>query len=248
MQFGLWKFRPSLWPSLAMLISFPILLSLGFWQLDRADQKEQHMNLFEANYYGDAFDLNSKSSDRDDQTIMQWKKVEARGTFEDEHQFILDNQPMNGRTGYLIFTPFKLDNESIYILINRGWVPANPDRRIIPEINVLSGELLTISGTAKKALFSGIELSDDLTEHLDNGLSRVQQIKIDAVESLTSQTYFPYIVRLDKESPQGYLRDWVLPGSGAAKHYGYAFQWFAMAAVLLFIYLLVNLTKVRNDN
>lgn len=216
MQLGQWNFRPSIWPSLATLACFPILLSLGFWQLDRADQKEHNMAEFEANYYGAAFDLNAQSSDRLDQTLMQWRKVKVRGSFESEHQLLLDNQPMNTKTGYLIFTPFKLENESTRLLINRGWVPANPDRRIIPEVSVLSKETLTISGAAKKALFSGIELSDDLTEHLDNGLLRVQQINISDTEALTGQSFLPYIVRLDKESPQGYLRDWVLPGSGSA--------------------------------
>ncbi|MFK8067185.1 MAG: SURF1 family protein [Gammaproteobacteria bacterium] len=248
MQIGIWNFRPSLWPTLATLLSLPLLFSLGNWQLDRAAEKEQVQKDFEANYYGAAFDLNENSTERLDPAQMEWKKVIVRGSFETDHQFILDNQPMNFKTGYLVFTPFKLENESTRILINRGWVPANPDRRILPKINDFSTGLVTISGAAKKTPFSGIELSDDLIENLENGLSRVQQIDLQNVESTTGQTFLPYIVRLDKQSPQGYLRDWVLPGFGAEKHYGYAFQWFAMTAALIIIYLVVNIKRVRNDD
>ena len=247
MQSGSWNFRPALWPSLATLISFPLLLSLGFWQLDRAAEKEQVMEKFEANYNGVPIDLNSNSSDRKDPTLLQWRKIKATGNFESTHQFLLDNQPMNFKTGYLVFTPFKLKNESTRVLINRGWVASNPDRKILPEINS-SKENLTISGTAKKPPFSGVALSEDLSEDLENGLIRIQQVDLEKIESKTGQNFLPYIVRLDKEDPHGYQRDWVLPGSGAEKHYGYAFQWFAMAAALIIIYFVVNFKRKHNDN
>ena len=246
MQSGSWNFRPTLWPSLATLISFPLLLSLGFWQLDRAAEKEQVMEKFKANFNGIPIDLNSNPSDLNDPTFMQWRKIKVTGNFESTHQFLLDNQPMNFKTGYLVFTPFKLKNESTRVLINRGWVAANPDRNILPEIN-LSEENLTISGTAKKPPFSGVALSEDLSENLKNNLIRIQQVDLEKVESKTGQTFLPYIVRLDKEDPQGYQSDWVLPGSGAEKHYGYAFQWFAMAAALIIIYFVVNFKRKRND-
>ncbi len=247
MQSGSWSFRPALWPSLATLISFPLLLSLGFWQLDRAAEKEQIMENFEVSFNGAPTDLNLEPSNLDDPAFMQWRKIKVTGTFESEHQFLLDNQPMNFKTGYLVFTPFKLKNESTRILINRGWVPSNPDRRILPTVSV-SEESLTISGTAKQPPFSGIALSEDLSENLANGLIRIQQVDLEKIESTTEQKFLPYIVRLDKEDPQGYQRDWVLPGSGAEKHYGYAFQWFAMAAALLIIYFVVNFKRKRNDN
>ena len=247
MQFGSWNFRPTLWPSLATLISFPLLLSLGFWQLDRATEKEQVMEKFEANYHGASIDLNTNLSDRNDPAAMQWRNITVAGNFESTQQFLLDNQPMNFKTGYLVFTPFKLNDNPTRVLINRGWVPANPDRRILPEISI-SEENLTISGTAKTPPFSGVVLSEDLSENLENGLIRIQQVDLEKIAATTGETFLPYIVRLDKDDTRGYQRDWVLPGSGAEKHYGYAFQWFAMAAALIIIYFVVNFKRKRNDN
>jgi len=242
MKFGSWNFRPALLPSLATLIIFPLLLSLGFWQLDRAAEKEQIMEKFETHYNGSPVDMNTSSFDQNDLAAMQWQKVTVTGHFESEHQFLLDNQPMNFKTGYLVFTPFKLSNKSTRVLVNRGWVPANMNRKILPDVS-LSGGTLTLLGTTKSPPFSGITLSDNLSENLENGLVRIQKLELEQIESITGHTFLPYIVRLDKKSPQGYLREWVLPGSGAAKHYGYAFQWFAMAAAVIIIFLVVNFKK-----
>ena len=247
MQSGSWNFRPALWPSLATLISFPLLLSLGFWQLDRAAEKEQVMQKFEANFSSTPVDLNMNLPDLNDHAAMQWRNITVSGNFESTHQFLLDNQPMNFKTGYLVFTPFKLKDKPTRVLINRGWVPANPDRRILPDVSV-SKESLTISGTAKKPPFSGVVLSEDLSENLENGLIRIQQVDLEKIATTTGETFLPYIVRLDIDDSQGYQRDWVLPGSGAEKHYGYAFQWFAMAAALIIIYFVVNFKRKRDDD
>jgi cytochrome oxidase assembly protein ShyY1 len=42
----------------------------------------------------------------------------------------------------------------------------------------------------------------------------------------------PFVVLLDPEDPHGFLRHWVPEEMGPAKHFGYAFQWFAMGIVL----------------
>ena len=200
------------------------------------------MEKFETHYNGSPVDMNTSSFDQNDLAAMQWQKVTVTGHFESEHQFLLDNQPMNFKTGYLVFTPFKLSNKSTRVLVNRGWVPANMNRKILPDVS-LSGGTLTLLGTTKSPPFSGITLSDNLSENLENGLVRIQKLELEQIESITGHTFLPYIVRLDKKSPQGYLREWVLPGSGAAKHYGYAFQWFAMAAAVIIIFLVVNFKK-----
>ena len=36
---------------------------------------------------------------------------------------------------------------------------------------------------------------------------------------------------------EGLLRDWTEPGSGVEKHYGYAFQWFALSALIAILYV-----------
>lgn len=245
MQSGSWHFQATFWPGIATLLIFSFLLSLGFWQLDRAAQKEQIDQKFRANHKIPPILLNADKTLQQEQDL-QWRNVIISGNFESAHQFLLDNQPMNFQTGYFVYTPFKLENDTTRILVNRGWVPANLDRQILPDIR-LSEQTLTITGVATAPPTPGVVLSDNLTEFMKDGLIRIQQLKLDQIESVTGHAFLPFVVRMDKNSPQGFIRDWVLPGSGAEKNYGYAFQWFAMAATLLIVYFAVNIKKVPND-
>lgn len=247
MQSGSWRFQATFWPGIATLVTFTLLLSLGLWQLDRAEQKEQIAQKFRANHNIPPTLLNANKTLQQEQDLIQWRNVIISGNFESAHQFLLDNQPMNFQTGYFVYTPFKLENDSTRILVNRGWVSANMDRQILPDVS-LSEQTLTITGVTTAPPIPGVVLSDNLTELMKDGLVRIQQLKLDQIESVTGHAFLPFVVRLDKDSPQGFVRNWVLPGSGAEKNYGYAFQWFVMAAALLIVYFAVNIKKVPNDN
>jgi surfeit locus 1 family protein len=52
------------------------------------------------------------------------------------------------------------------------------------------------------------------------------------------------IVLLDPHDPDGYVRDWHPPGLDPARHWAYAVQWWAFAAVLLFLWVRLNLRKL----
>ena len=54
----------------------------------------------------------------------------------------------------------------------------------------------------------------------------------------------PFVLLLDKEDQNGFLRHWVSNDFGPGKHFGYALQWFAMAAALSAI-LIWNYRKKR---
>jgi cytochrome oxidase assembly protein ShyY1 len=42
----------------------------------------------------------------------------------------------------------------------------------------------------------------------------------------------PFVLLMDPEADKGFLRHWVPAEMGPGKHFGYALQWFAMAAAL----------------
>ncbi len=47
----------------------------------------------------------------------------------------------------------------------------------------------------------------------------------------------PSVVLQTDAASEGLLRDWPVPSSGVAKHYGYAFQWFGLCATVLVLYV-----------
>lgn len=238
MQLGNRQFSPGLWPTLATLSILPLLLYLGFWQLDRAQQK----TVLYQHYLQRSNELPIKSIEANmDINGVLWRKAILTGSFSDKHTFLLDNQVLNMQPGYYVFSPFEIEN-GITLLVNRGWIRAGVDRRQIPVLDTPGGRI-KLSGVIKSPPFTGWLLAEDTDEELGQGLYRLQHISLQDIGSRYQLTLMPYILRLDEESTAGYERDWQQPGSGREKHLGYAFQWFAMASALLIIFLAVNLEK-----
>lgn len=246
MRMGAWQFKPRLLPSLVTLFVFPALLALGFWQLDRAEQKRTQ--------YADSIRfrdqppllLNRLNRERLQEADMLWRPVEVYGEMDAGHTLFLDNQVYKGETGYFVLVPFLLDGTTSAVLVNRGWVGAGNDRRQIPAIETPTGKI-TLTGTTKDVPSTGIFLGDKAIEKLGDGIYRIQRVSIDEIAQMLGYDLLPYIIRLEPESRHGFSREWPQAGSGEEKHLGYAFQWFALAATLLVIYIVVNCRKTETD-
>ena len=242
MKFGLWTFTPGLWPSVATLIVVPFLASLGMWQLDRAGQKRELHSTYIQRQQAAPVDLNREIILRQDEQKILWHRVSAFGQFDESVQVLLDNQVKNNQAGYFVFTPFQLEGSDSWFLVNRGWLSAGLDRNKLPEFMHSNG-LLQITGVVKHAQGTGILLGGKTEEELVPGIYRVNRIELPRLEKQLGRSLMPYVIRLDRESPSGYLREWSQPGSDENMHLGYAFQWFALTGMVLIIYIVLNLKK-----
>ncbi|TDJ18026.1 MAG: SURF1 family protein [Gammaproteobacteria bacterium] len=241
---GNWCFCPRLITSLLALVFFGLFISLGFWQLDRADYKRTLYSDFENRQSGQAIDLNHDNTKLSNKEEIIWRHVNATGEFLEQYQILLDNQVELGQAGYYVYTPFKLEQSEHVVLINRGWLSAGNDRTASPEIIMTNG-FVNIKGVAKEEPKTGLLLKEMPPEQMNKGIYRVQRLNIDEVAELTKTKLLPYIVRLEPGSEHGYRRQWRLPGSGVSIHNGYAFQWFAFATALLIIYLVLNIKNIQ---
>jgi surfeit locus 1 family protein len=239
---GNWRFSPGLLTSLIALVLVSLFVYLGFWQLDRAEQKRTLFIEFENRQSSGRIDFNQENNNQLKKEDLIWQQVEANGKFLEEYQVLLDNQVEDTHAGYYIYTPFKLDQSEHVVLVNRGWLLAEKNRSISPDIEV-ANDLVKIKGVIKEAPNTGLLLKELPPEKMNETTYRVQRINIEELEDLTNVNLLPYIIRLEEESEHGYLRKWRLPGSGENVHLGYAFQWFAFATVLLIIYLVLNTKK-----
>lgn len=240
MQPGKKQFRPGLWPTVVVALLLPLLIALGLWQLDRAGQKESMEEAYRSRQASPPTDLLTAGEDRFERDAMLWRRVRLRGEYLLDRQYLLDNQIEGGKPGYLIFSPFRLAGEETVVLINRGWLPAGGDRNVTPEVPPPPDNGI-VEGTAKGPQSTGLFLGEAVAEDLEGGLVRVQLLDLDVIARDNGWRLLPYVVRLDKPAGDGFVRNWKEPGFGREKHLGYAFQWFAMAAALLIIYLVVNM-------
>jgi surfeit locus 1 family protein len=245
-RIGHWTFSPKLWSTIVTILIIPVFISLGFWQLDRAGQKRAlHADYLERQA-SEVINLNHEKTIRNNMDDMLWRKIKAEGAFDETVQILLDNQVMNNQAGYFVYTPFQLINENIWFLVNRGWVATGNDRNLLPELRKTNVQV-TITGSANNVLSSGISLGNAIDEQLTPGIYRLRSINIAHISDLVGKKLMPYVLNLDSESQHGYMRQWRMPGSGETVNLGYAFQWFAFAATLLIIYVVVN-TKTKDDN
>jgi len=246
LYFGNWCFRPRLITSLLTLVLLGLFIFLGCWQLDRAEEKRDLYAEFETRQSGDLINLNQIDNDSLGFDNLLWRPIKASGHFLESYQVLLDNQVENTKAGYYIYTPLSLDDSSNIVLVNRGWLAAEGDRKTIPKL-IMSEGSVNIKAVVKDIPKTGLLLKEQPPELMSEGVYRVQRIDLDELADLTNTNLLPYIVRLSSDSKHGYHRQWRLPGSGESVHNGYAFQWFAFATALFIIYLLVN-TKRKNES
>lgn len=237
---GDYEFRPALWPTLATLLVLPLLLALGFWQLDRAEQKAELQADFQARNQQPILILN-RAADRDQAETWYWRRVRLRGEYL-HRNYLLDNQTHAGTPGYRLYTPLRLANTDDVVLVERGWRPLGPDRRHVPEINTRQGTI-EIEGRVAPPPAAGLMLAEHRIEQLAPGIFRLQRIEPAELAEHGGTVLLPYIVRQDETGRGQDDPALATEGFGRERHLGYAFQWFALAATLLVIYFCVNIRK-----
>ena len=239
------NFSPGLWPSLATIVILPVLVALGVWQLDRADQKRFRYEMLIKRQSEEAININQSPALVHNENEMLGRKLIATGHFNENIQILLDNQVMKNQAGYFVFTPFNPAGQDVWFLVNRGWVATGGDRNKLPGFIGTANDVL-ISGTAMTVPATGIRIGKITDEQLAPGIYRLQSIDLSHISKLIGAALMPYIIRLDTGSQYGYARMWEKPDSGENVHLAYAFQWFLLAVTLLLIYIIVNLEKVQD--
>jgi surfeit locus 1 family protein len=225
---------------LTFLLVF-IFSNLGLWQYHRAQQKRLLIQAYAERPFEKA--LTSSALFKADQDA-RFFSVKLKGHFDNQHQIFLDNKTLEGQVGYEIYTPFLIEGSQQAILIDRGWVPANRDRQILPSIQPVT-EALTLKGVVNlpPSYFSLGSISENPANYFP---LRVQYINVKELTPRLGLTLSPYIVWLDPADSHGFKRQWKVTLMGPEKHVMYAVQWFAFALSLLVIFGVLNLHRVKN--
>ncbi len=231
--------RKFLLPSLAALLLVPIFCALGFWQLQRAQEKRALQAEYDQRATRAPIVLGSEQRAADE---VQFFRVQADGVYETEYQVLWDNRIHHGVPGYHVMTPFHIAGGQTRVLVNRGWVPAGPSRSELPATGAPRGPV-SIRGIAvvPRPEFGLGEL-DKLNR------SRVtvwQHLDLARYAKEAGWTMQPIVILLDPQSPGGFVREWARLDVGAAVHQGYAFQWFMLAVAVIVVYGILLVRAIR---
>ena len=231
------KFRPGLVPTFAFIVALPALIALGIWQLNRASQKEVLQKEYDARSQQPPIALGAKPVDREQ---MRYYQVSATGKYDYAHQFLVDNRVLDTRVGYHVITPLRIHGSNTLVLVNRGWVLGNPDRRILPKTDGPK-DTVTVYGVAVVPHDKVFQLAED--PKIGKSWPKVwQRINMKRFTDAVPQPVQPIVILLSPKSTDagGFTRKWHRLDTGIAINEGYAFQWFSMALVLTGIYFILN--------
>ena len=153
----------------------------------------------------------------------QWHRVEARGTFDSEHQFVIRYRRNAGAEGYEVVTPLR--TSAGVVLVDRGFVKATANQipRVAPPPP--SGEVTVVGHVRRneRGRHAAITPVD----------GQMRLINSDAIAPvLGSPLLNGYIGALDVTPPQSAEFTPVeLPEISEGPHFWYAMQWFGFAAL-----------------
>jgi surfeit locus 1 family protein len=247
MYFANRRFRPKLVPSLIVLALVPGLMSLGFWQLRRAEEKRVLMAQFTMGAIT-AQDLTASNI----KDLPPLQTVIVRGRYDSAHQVLLDNMPEQSTsqgtlTGYHVLTPLVADGGHI-TLIDRGWLPLGATRAQLPVVDVAE-QSRVIRGRLTDLPRAGIPLGNSTSNDVWPKVMNFPTY--DELRSLFGEQLLSKMVLLDPAEPDGLQRNWSKRYSfgefGPERHIAYAVQWFGLAATLAVLYLVSQFRKPSDD-
>ena len=214
-------------PASLIIATLVLLISLGFWQLDRADEKRAIEDQISSANSGDVEFVTSVEFLKD----KEYYHVRLQGSYIDDKQFIYDNQIVDQISGYYVLTPFILKGASKAVLINRGFIPWSGRRDKLANVDI--GEKLTEVKVQISIPVKRMELK--VSETTGDFPVLIQAFDLDEMSTIASLDFASVVGLLNPESENGFVRQWEPYTGSIERHIGYAIQWFLMAFVLAFI-------------
>jgi surfeit locus 1 family protein len=231
------------------VVLLAILLRLGFWQLERAEEKRQLHNHIEHQQSLPPIALSSLEPAFTKTAVpaqslsdtLEYRQVTLTGQFDAERYWLLDNQVHHGKVGYHVIGLF-IAAQGWNILVNRGWVQAPARRELLPAVSFPS-ESLTLTGRLVVPSVNPLMAQEPRPTSSDTPMrwpSRIQSLSIEDVEQALVQPLYPALLQLTADDGAALVMEWRDINVSAAKHQGYAVQWFAMAVALVIALIFAN--------
>ncbi len=214
-------------PPLAAVLLIGIFAMLGNWQLNRAAEKVALAATFEKQ--------GPYRTVPDTKEIAPFERIEVRGHFLPQRQILIDNIIRNARVGYFVITALEYESGQPLLIVNRGWIEKPRDATSPVDIPV-GDDWRTLKGRAGHLPRVGIRSDESFAGDQSWPRVAVYPILGDVSEQL-GRDVLPYVLLLDAEADDGFLRDWKPRQASPMTHYGYAFQWFALSLTVLAISL-----------
>lgn len=196
------------WWLFALLAAFvPLTTSLGFWQLNRAEQKTQLLNDQAAQAQAAPSAISAD--------LVAFSPIHITGTLTDRHYW-WDSRTHEGAVGFELLVVVALDQGPYQeALVNLGFVRDAHYRTQMPELPALPHRI------------------DWTTQVREIDLQWLEQQLLPVHIGAFGDNMAPVLFEIDPDAPEALQRNWTQNRIGPARHLGYAVQWFMLSGVLL---------------
>jgi surfeit locus 1 family protein len=216
--------------TIAAVAGSAVTFALGVWQMSRATQKLALHAAIEQRQAIAPVSQRELLASRNPADLLHRIAV-LRGTWVAGHTVFLDNRQMQGKIGFYVVTPLRLEGSDAAVLVERGWVQRNfLEREKLPPISTPAG-VVEVRGRlapppAKLYEFAGAA-PGPIRQNLD-------------LAQFRGETGLPLLALSVQQlggPSEGLLRDWPEPASGVETNYGYAAQWWALSILIAILYV-----------
>ena len=163
------------------------------------------------------------------------------GVYDRSRQFLLDNQVRDRIAGYNVITPLYVKEQQTWVLVDRGWIPQGVSREELPDIEFEMDQLASISGNVYVPYDDTYSLGGIADGEDQHWPRRIQFVDYAMLSDRLGVHLEPFTLRLSASESNGYRRDWLRTNLTAQKHYGYAFQWYAMALAVIALWWIYSI-------
>ncbi|MEJ5989814.1 SURF1 family protein [Ramlibacter sp. PS3R-8] len=225
--------------AIAAVVGIGVTASLGTWQWGRGQQRTALHDAMTARAGSAPVTIPELVAARGVDPALLHRPVVIRGSWIAERTVFLDNRQMNAVPGFYVVTPLRIEGSEAVILVQRGWAPRNFTRREqLPPVQTPTSRV-EVRGRlapppAKLYAFDAQE-AGPIRQNLDLARFRAE----------TALPLLELSVQQAGPGSEGLLRQWPQAGSGAEKNYGYAFQWWALSALIAILYVWFQLVLPR---
>ncbi|MFN7725284.1 MAG: SURF1 family protein [Rubrivivax sp.] len=225
----------------AAVLGVLVTARLGWWQLDRAAQKQALQQALDSRRAEPPLPAWAVARGPADAALQVHRATVLEGRWLPESTLYLENRQMRGRPGFVVVSGLQLP-DGMAVLVQRGWLPRDLMDRTAVKAPPLPGGMVQVAGRLAPAPgrlyeFSGAA-SGPIRQNLDfpefAAALRLPVLPLSLVQEDGPLT-----------PVDGLLRDWPRPAADLHKHHGYAFQWFALASLILGLYVWFQILRPR---
>ena len=207
------------------IIFVPITISLGLWQIERANEKK----VIISNY--DKLLVSTPIALQKEQPLENWQPIETVGAYQDLVVYE-DNAINSGKAGFKVYHLFQ-NGDGTFIFVHRGFIERNLIKNNLPRVDTPVGKKNILGTTLFKqnnTFVKNIEESDIRIIQEFNTSVLIERFPI-----LKDRYLHPFLFNLDVRDADKFQPIEKPVNMTATKHIGYAIQWFGLCAALIIL-------------